>query len=418
MKYGINTLDDFEFRSKIVLFRLDLNSPFDQVASAFKDTNRIKAAVPTIQELSQAGAKLVLLSHQGGDLEYQNFVSTQSHARELTALLGREVKFIDDVCGPAAREAIKRLEQGEILLLDNVRYMAEEMTLFETKLKLSPEQQAQTIIVRKLAPIADLYVCDAFAAAHRDQPTLVGFEELLPSAMGRLFEKEYSVLSKIMTSPDKPCLFLLGGIKIEDAFLMMLTVLRNKVADAILCGGLVSQIFLMAKGNRLGTPSEELIRKKKLEPYIQKAEEILRSFADKILLPLDYAYSKEGRKEIDAGSLPTENLIADIGRRTIDKYREEISKAKTVFVNGPPGIFEEHDTESGTEELWHHIANAAVFSVIGGGDSISAVNKYALASKFSYLCTGGGAMIRFLSGEELPVVKALKKSAEKFGHEI
>lgn len=414
MKFDINTLDDFNFQGKTVLCRLDLNSPFEKDGRAFKDTSRIRAAIPTVEELSERAAKLVLLTHQGGDLEYHNYKSTELHAAEISKLSGKEVEFIDDICGPAARQAIKELRAGEIILLDNVRYMAEEMTLFETKLNLSPEAQSKTVVVRKLAPVAEIYVCDAFAAAHRDQPTLVGFEELLPSAMGRLFEKEYGILSKMMTAPDKPCVFLLGGAKIEDAFLMMPTALKNNVADCILCGGLVANIFLMAKGISIGSPSEELIRRKKLEPYIHKAKEIWDMYPAKILLPLDYAYSDGGRKEIDADGLPVDHLLADIGQKTIQLFKEQISRAKTVFVNGPPGIFEEKAAEIGTRELWHHISGLDNFSVVGGGDSISVVNKYGLAKGFSYMCTGGGAMVRFLSGEELPVVKALKKSAQRF----
>jgi phosphoglycerate kinase len=417
MKYGINTLDDFDFGSKVVLCRLDLNSPYDRDNDILKDISRIKAAIPTIRELTEKGAKLVLLTHQGGDLEYQNFIPTELHATEITKLLGREVKFIDDICGPTAREAIKELKSGEIILLDNVRYMAEEMTLFETKLKLTAEEQAKTIVVRKLAPVADFYVCDAFAAAHRDQPTLVGFEEVLPSAMGRLFEKEYGVLSKIMTSPDKPCVFLLGGAKIEDAFLMMPTVLKNNIANEILCSGLVAQIFMIASDRDIGRPSKELIYKKKLEPYIEIAKDIIKSYPKRIILPPDYAYSRGTRVEIDADQLPTKNLIADLGEKTIRLYKDTISKAKTVFVNGPPGIFEDSMTELGTKELWKHVAETDNFSVIGGGDSIAVANKYGLAEKFSYVCTGGGALVRFLSGEELPVVRALKKSAKKFKNE-
>jgi phosphoglycerate kinase len=414
MKFGILTLDDFDVKAQTVLCRLDLNSPFEKDRYALKDTSRIQAAIPTIRELSAKGARVVLLSHQGGDLEYQNFKPTELHAQEITRLLGQAVRFIDDVCGPAARQAIKELQPGEILLLDNVRYMAEEMTLFETKLRLSPEAQAKTIVVTKLAPLADIYVCDAFAAAHRDQPTLVGFEELLPSAMGRLFEKEYSALSQVMTAPHKPCVFLLGGAKIEDAFLMMPAVLKNNVADKVLCSGLVANIFLMARAIPLGRPSESLILGKKLEPYVEQAKRIWEAHAEKILLPLDYAYKYKGRKEIDADRLPVNHLIADIGRKTIQAYQVEISNAKTVFVNGPPGIFEEPETELGTRELWGYVAASAAFTFIGGGDSISAVNKYGLSNRFSYICTGGGAMVRFLSGDELPVVKALKKAALKF----
>ncbi|MBP1766355.1 MAG: pgk 2 [Candidatus Aminicenantes bacterium] len=414
MKYGILTLDDLEFEAKTVLCRLDLNSPFEKDRNTLKDTSRIRAAIPTIQELSAKGARTVLLSHQGGDLEYHNFKSTEPHAAEIAGPLGKTVRFIDDVCGPAARQAIKGLRPGDILLLDNVRYMAEEMTLFETKLRLSPEAQAKTIVVAKLAPLADIYVCDAFAAAHRDQPTLVGFEELLPSAMGRLFEKEYSALSRVMAAPDKPCVFLLGGAKIEDAFLMMPAVLKNNVADEVLCGGLVANIFLMARGIPIGAASELVIRSKKLEPYVEMAKEIWSKYSEKIRLPLDYAYCFEGRKEIDADRLPAEHLIADIGQKTIEAYKKEIARAQTVFVNGPPGIFEDAETENGTRELWRQVAASPAYSVIGGGDSIAAVNTYGLADGFSYICTGGGAMVRFLSGDELPVVRALKKAALKF----
>ena len=415
MQYEINTLDDFNYRGKVTLCRLDLNSPYDKDKNVLKDTTRIEAAIPTIKELSDSGAKLVLLSHQGGDLEYQNYVSTKLHSVLISNMLGKSVKFIDDVCGPAARDAISNLAEGEILLLDNVRYMAEELTLFETKLKLSAAAQAKTLIVSKLAPLASLYVCDAFAAAHRDQPTLVGFEQLLPSAMGRLFEKEYKVLSKIMSSPEKPSIFCLGGAKIEDAFDMMPKVLSSDVADKILLTGLLALVFLLAKGIELGSPTKDIIYAKKLDIFIEKAKDLLSNFKEKIILPLDFAYSDKGRTEVDGSSLPLPNFaISDIGSKTIKLYEDELSDAKTIFVNGPAGVFEKPGTELGTKELWSYIAKSSAFSVIGGGDSITAVNKYNLASNFSYICTGGGAMVRFLSGEELPVVKALKESSLRF----
>jgi len=414
MKYGINTLDDFNFKLKVVLARLDLNSPYDKENNKLKDITRIKAALPTIKELSEAGAKLVLMSHQGGDLEYHNYVSTSFHARVLSDLLNREVMFIDDICGPAAREAIKNLSSGQILLLDNIRYMAEELTLFEEKLKLTFEDQAKTIVVKKLAPLAQFYICDAFAAAHRSQPTLVGFEELLPSAMGRLFEKEYEVLSSIISTSERPVVFLLGGVKIEDAFNMMPRVLTEGVADKILTAGLLAQVFMMAEGINIGEPSKEIIYLKKLDRYISNAREILIRYRGRITMPIDLAYTDSGRMEINTNDLPLNAPITDIGSKTIDMYKKEIVKAKTVFTNGPAGVFEKPDSELGTKELLLQIARSDNFSVVGGGDSISAVNKYGLRDGFSYICTGGGAMVRFLSGEELPVVASLKKSAEKF----
>ncbi|MCD4670541.1 MAG: phosphoglycerate kinase [Actinomycetia bacterium] len=414
MKYGIKALDDFDFSSKTVIARLDLNCPYDPGTGKLKDITRIKAAIPTIRELSKAGAKLVILTHQGGDLEYHNYISTELHAGETSKLLGKDVKFIDDVCGPAARKAIRQLNPGQILLLDNVRYMAEEMTLFEAKLKLTPREQAKTIVVRKLAPMADIYICDAFAAAHRDQPTLVGFEEVLPSGMGRLFEKEYGILSKIMKEPGRPLVFLLGGAKIEDAFNMMGEVLSKGIADRILSTGLLGQVFLMAKGISLGAKTEEVIYAKKLDSYLGQAEKMLAEHGDKIMVPLDLAYDDNGRKEIAVDGLPVEQAITDIGSKTIDLYKDIIGRAKTVFINGPAGVFEEPETEKGTRELFSHTAEVDCFSVIGGGDSISAANRFVPGGGFSYMCTGGGAMVRFLSGEELPVVKALKRAARIF----
>ena len=415
MKYGINTLDDFDFKGKIVLARLDLNSPYDKENNRLADTTRIEAAIPTIKELSDAGAKLVIFSHQGGDLEYHNFISTSLHGELISSLLGKPVKFIDDVCGPASRQAIKELKTGEVLLLDNVRYMAEEMTLFETKLKLTSKEQTKTIVIRKLAPYGDIYICDAFAASHRNQPTLVAFEYVLPAAMGRLFEKEYEVLSKIMGTPDKPCVFVLGGAKIEDAFLMMPEVLLKGIAHKVLASGLLANVFYLASGIDIGKPSTNVICTKKLDEYIPTAKEILIKYKDKIILPVDITYILDGKRvELDTSNLPCQSLISDIGSKTIRIYKDIISKAKTVFVNGPCGIFEEKESELGTKELWTHVAKTDNFSVIGGGDSIAAVNKYGLGSGFSYICTGGGAMVRFLSGEELPVVKALKYSAIKF----
>ncbi len=409
MKYGIKTLDDFNFKGKTVIARLDLNCPYDSETGKLKDTTRIKATIPTIKEISEAGAKLVLLTHQGGDLEYHNYISTELHAVEISKLAGKDITFIDDICGPAAREAIEKLNEGRILLLDNVRYMAEEMTLFETKLKLTPEEQAKTIVVKKLASLADIYICDGFAAAHRDQPTLVGFEELLPSGMGRLFEKEYGVLSKIMDRPEHPAVFILGGAKIEDAFNMMPEVLSRGVADKILTAGLLGQLFLMAKGSNLGEKTEEVIYAKKLDQYLDQAKEILQSYKDKIETPVDLAYDVDGRKEIGTEDLPSEFAVSDIGSKTIDIYKDIISGAGTVFINGPAGVFEKPETEYGTKELFTHTAKSDCFSVIGGGDSITAANKFVPGGGFSYMCTGGGAMVRFLSGEELPVVKALKK---------
>lgn len=414
---GIHTLDDFDLKGKTILARFDMNSPLDPKTREPIDITRIEKSIATLRELSRKGAKTVILIHQGSDIEYHNYASTKPHSRIISQLLGKPVEYIDDVCGPAARDKIKALKSGQILMLENVRFMAEEMTLFETKLNLSPEEQAKTLVVRKLAPLADLYICDAFAAAHRCQPTLVGMEEVLPSAMGRLLEKEIVSLNKLLQNPKKPCIFILGGAKIQDAFLMIDSILKNNIADLLLTGGLLAQVMLLAKGIPLGKPSEELIKKKNLEEYIDKSKAILNKFGNKIKLPIDLAYVSEGRKEVEVNKLPVDQVLMDIGSNTIGKYKQIINEAKTIFFNGPAGVFEKTEAELGTKSILTAIAKSNAFSVIGGGDSITAVNKYNLADNISYISTGGGALVRFLSGEELPVIKALRKSAKKFPYD-
>lgn len=412
MRFGIRTLDELHVSGKTVLCRVDINQPVDRASGTLKSINRIRACVPTVRELSDKGAKVVLMAHQGSDIEYKNFYTTKPHAAVLSELLGREVKWIDDVCGPAAREAIAGLKDGEILLLDNVRFVSEEQTLFEQKLRLTHEQQAKTLLVEKLAPLADCYVCDAFAAAHRDQPSLCGFEQVLPSAMGRLFEAEYCTVSQVMEDPVRPCVFVLGGAKISDAFLMMQTVLSRGVADHIVTGGLVGNIFLTALGQQIGQGSVDFILKSNYGEFIDRAKELYAQYGDKIVLPKDLGWVENGeRREALLGEVPADIAAVDIGRETVKVYQELILNAGTVFVNGPMGVFEQPASEYGTRAVWEAIANTKGHSVLGGGDSITATEKFDLTEKMGYICTGGGALIRFLSGEELPVVRALRHGA-------
>lgn len=352
------------------------------------------------------------MAHQGSDIEYHNYYTTKPHGEVISRLLGKEVKFVPDVCGPAAQEAIKTMEPGEILLLDNVRFMAEEQTLFEKNLQLSHEQQAETLLVRTLAPLGDLYICDAFAAAHRDQPSLCGFEQLLPSAMGRLFEKEYCVLSELMQNPVAPCVFVLGGAKVADAFMMMETVLKNGNVDSILTGGLVCNIILASQNSSIGKASLDFIKKSGYGEFISKAKSLYEAYREKIVLPVDFAYVKNGRRcETDLQHMPQEIPVTDIGEKTIAVYQDMIRNAGTVFVNGPMGVFEESETEHGTRGVWEALGDTEAYTVVGGGDSIAATTKYEKTEDISYICTGGGALIRFLTGKELPVVKALRSAA-------
>lgn len=419
MRFGIHTLDEYRLQGKTVLCRVDMNQPVDRATDTLKSIQRITACAPTIREMSEKGAKVVLLAHQGSDIEYKNFYCTRPHAKVLTELLGREVKWIEDVCGPTAREAIRNMKDGEIILLDNVRFCSEEQTLFELKLQLTYEQQARTQVVEKLAPLADLFVCDAFAAAHRDQPTLCGFEQVLPSAMGRLFEREYCVVSELMEAPEHPCTFVLGGSKISDAFMMMETVLGSGAADTILTGGLVGQILLASQGVEIGSGTLGFIEKSGYADFIEKAKSFYSRYADRILLPVDLAQVTDGvRSEAKVGEIPADFDAMDIGSETAKKYREIILGSKTVFANGPVGVFEKPESEQGTKVLFESLAETQGYTVVGGGDSVTAAKQYGVTDKLGYICTGGGALIRFLTGEELPVVKALRHAAKAFPAEV
>jgi len=415
MRYGINTLDDFQVLGKVVLCRVDINQPVNREKGTLNSISRITACVPTIRELSDKGARLVLLAHQGSDIEYRNFYTTLPHAGVLTDLLGRNVRFVEDVCGPTAREAIRSLQNGEIILLDNVRFCSEEQTLFEEALKLTHEQQAKTEVVRKLAPLANLYICDAFAAAHRDQPSLCGFEQLLPSAMGRLFEREYVVISQLMDKPTRPCVFVLGGAKVSDSFLMMETVLKSGAADSVLAGGLVANILLAANGANIGQGSLNYLKSTGNDRHLPTAKTLYEKYSDRIRVPVSLAWVQDGlRREGSLAEIPFDATVLDISSQAAKEFADAIMNAKTVFVNGPMGVFEEAETEAGTRVVWKALGETKAFTVVGGGDSITATTKYGKTKMIDYICTGGGALIRFLAGEELPVVKALRHAAKAF----
>ena len=406
---GIRTLDDFDVAGKTVLLRVDINSPVDSQTKRIKDDTRIKASVPTIRELSEKRAKVVIMAHQADPMDYQNFTSLEEHASLLQQALGKPIKFIDDVVGPAAREAIKSLGQGEVLLLENVRIHTEETIIFEKQLKLTPAEQAKTTVVQKLAPLADLYLCDAFACVHRSEPTLVGFPEVLPSGCGRLFEAEVRVLNKVSKDPARPCLFMLGGAKILDAFKMMESVLANGTADKVLSTGLVADIMLKAAGYDLGAATDALIKDKHLEEFVPTAEKLLNAYPDQVFCPEDVAVLRDGRRiELDTSSLPADGLIVDIGRKTVEEYGRLILDAGTIFMNGPAGIYEKEESAFGTKSLWEIVAQSEAFSLIGGGDTITAAKKFGVEDAISYICTAGGGLIMYLSGETLPVIEALR----------
>ncbi|MBN1660324.1 MAG: phosphoglycerate kinase [Anaerolineae bacterium] len=411
MEAGILTLDDFDFQNKTVILRVDINSPIDPQTGELADDNRIRKSLPTIRELAGGGARVVMLAHQGDIEDYQNLISLAPHARRLSELMGRPVEFVDDICGPGAIGCIRALAPGDLLLLNNVRYLTEEVSTFVHYVKLTPEQMARTRLIRNLAPLADVYVCEAFAAAHRSAPSLIGFAEVLPAAGGRLFVDEFGALARVKECPTHPCVYLLGGARIADAFSMMQRVLAEGSADMVLTSGLTGEVMLLAQGVRLGEPSEQLIEDKGLNPFVDKARALLERYGERILYPDDVAVNDRGRRELPVGELPVDQLIVDIGHRTIARYVDTIREAATIFVNGPAGVYELPTSEHGTQALWEAVADAPGYSLIGGGDSVAAAKRFGMSERMGYVCTSGGGMVRFLSGQTLPVVEALRRAA-------
>lgn len=407
---GFKSMEELDVYGKRVLLRVDINSPIDKDTKKIVNTNRIDKTAPTIKWLLERGAKVAIIAHQGDTLDYHNLIPMSEHATKLSIILGNKIEYIDDVCGPGAIDAVKTLKQGQAILLGNLRYLSEEISTFEDVVKLEASEMVNTWLVRTLAPLFDLYINDAFSAAHRNSPSMVAFQELLPSAAGPLFYKEVTALTKVMESPARPAVFVLGGAKISDAFGMMDKILSEGSADKILTCGITGQIFLLAKEINIGEVTEQFIRDRSLDKFIDEAKSFLKDYGDKIVIPEDLAYEKDGaRAEILIENLPFEEMLLDIGHKTIDTFISIIESAGTVFVNGPAGVFESELFEQGTKDVWRAIADTKGFSVVGGGDSVSAAARFTDMDKINYVCTAGGAMVRFLSGIKLPLITAMEK---------
>jgi phosphoglycerate kinase len=410
----MKSIDDFDYDSKTVLLRVDINSPIDPQTKQIINENRLQKSIPTISKILDKGAKLAIIAHQGDTLDYQNLISLEEHAKKLTGYLGVTVEYIDDVCGPAAQDKVRSLQPGQAILLGNLRYLSEEISTFENAVKLKPDEMLEAYLVRSLAPLVDYYVNDAFAAAHRNAPSMVAFQELKPTAAGDLLFDEVSALTKVMSAPEHPSVFILGGAKISDAFGMMKQVLASGAADTILTCGITGEIMLLAKGHSLGKTKEKFLQDRGLDVYVADAKSYLDEFGDKIRFPSDLAFSSGGvRHEIGIEDLPAEQMFMDIGARTIAQYEQAISEAKTLFVNGPPGVYEDELFEDGTKAIWNAIAAAEGYSVIGGGDTVTAAAKYVDLNQINYVCTAGGAMVRFLSGTKLALIEAMEKAYDR-----
>jgi len=414
----IRPMADFDVAGKTVLFRPDINSPIDPKTKRIVNANRIEKTIPTLEWLLSRGARVALIAHQGDTLDYQNLIPLAEHAERLATLSGRKVGYVDDVCGPAAVAAVRALAKGQAVVLGNLRYLAEEISTFESAVKLKAPEMLGTWLVRSLAPLADLYVNDAFAAAHRNAPSMVAFQELLPTAGGIQLMEEYTALKTVMDNPRRPCVYVLGGAKISDAFDMMRKVLEDGAADEILAAGVTGLVMHLARGVELGQATRKFLKDKGLEEFIPQAKALLDAWGGKYVLPLDLAYETDGARAEIAVPAPGAAIGAagpfpDVGERTVARFKESIAKAGSVFVNGPAGMYEDPKWEYGTRETWRAIADAPGYTVVGGGDTISAAARFTDMDKYGYVCTGGGAMVRFLAGKRLPLIEAMERAFER-----
>ena len=402
-----NTLDDFDLDDKTVILRVDFNMPLDKETLDILDPTRIKRVLPTINELIEKNAKTVIIAHQGRQGSW-DFTNLEKHAKTLEKLIDKNVKFVDDIYGEKAKHGIKKLEKGDILLLDNVRKFDGETE------KKSAEEHSKSDLVQNLYPLADIFVNDAFAAAHRAQCSLIGFTAVLPSCAGRLMEKEISTLDKILEKPDKPSVFLFGGAKFSDVIVTIDHLLQNKTADKVILTGLPANAFLKAEGVELGYKNEELLSKEGSSENYKEIKQLLSKYKDSIYLPQDFAYQDNTkRSELELDELPIDYNLFDIGEKSIENFKQILSEAKTIFLSGPCGVFEKPAFMKGTEEIFSYVANSDVFSIVGGGHTVAAVEKLGLQNKISHISTGGGSLEAYMMGKKLPVIEALKAAKNK-----
>ena len=388
------TIRDIDLKGKKVLVRCDFNVPLDENQN-ITDNTRIVAALPTIKYLLENNCKIILCSHLGRPKgEFKPEFSLKPVAKELSRLLGKEVIMAKDVIGEDATEKAANLKEGEILLLENVRFHREETDN-------DPE------FSKKLASMAEIYVNDAFGAAHRAHSSTVGVASYLPAVSGFLIEKELKFLGNALNNPERPFMAILGGAKVSDKIGVIDNLLEK--VDTLLIGGGMAYTFFKAQGYNVG---DSLCEEDKLD----LAKELMQKAKDKgvkLMLPVDTKIGKEPKagtetKTVACTEIPDGWEGLDIGEKTINMFKEELQKAKTVVWNGPLGLFEVEEFAVGTNEIAKVLADLDATTIIGGGDSAAAVRKAGLQDKMTHISTGGGASLEFLEGKKLPGIECLQ----------
>jgi len=387
------TIRDVELKGKKIFLRVDFNVPLDKNGE-ITDDSRIIASLPTINYLLDNGAKIIIASHMGRPKgQYLTELRLDPVAKRLSELLGKNVKKMDVVLDDYVKKAISNMKDGEIILLENIRMDKRETDN-------DPD------FAKELASLADLFVNDAFGAAHRSHASTEGITKFIPSVAGLLMEKELAHLGKALDNPEKPFMIIIGGAKVTDKIGIIENLLDS--VDSILIGGGMANTFLLAEGNEIGKSLVELDKIDLAKEILIKAKEL----KVKILLPVDCvtAYNFEDKEGIETclvSEVKKDKMILDIGPETIKIFAKELKKAKTVVWNGPMGVFEVDEFAKGTEGVAKAVACCGAFSIVGGGDSMAALKKVGLSYKITHISTGGGASLEFLEGKPLPGIEAL-----------
>ncbi|HYE59464.1 MAG TPA: phosphoglycerate kinase [Rhodothermales bacterium] len=391
----MTSLSDLDLKGKRVLVRVDFNVPME--GTAITDDTRIRAAIPTIRAITEAGGRAILMSHlgrpKGGpDPKY----SLRPVAAHLGTLLGQEVRFTETTTGEAARAAVDSLPESGVLVLENTRF-------------LPGEEKNDEALSRDLATLADVYVNDAFGSAHRAHASTEGVARFVPEvALGMLMQKEVDYLERLLQNPERPFVAVLGGAKVSDKIAVIDNLLGR--CDRLLVGGAMAYTLLKAQGHAVGASKVE-------EDKLDLARDLLARAGDKLMLPTDHVvadrFAEDAATQVVAGDVPEDSMGLDIGPETAARYHDEILRAKTVVWNGPMGVFEMQPFASGTLRVAEALAEATehgALTVVGGGDSVAAVSENGLEDRLSHVSTGGGAMLEFLEGQTLPGVAALDRT--------
>lgn len=408
------TLDNVNVDGKTVIVRVDINSPMAPATNTFLDDTRIKAIIPTLNRLSKA--KVIILAHQSRPGKY-DFTSTLGHSRELGRLLGRQIKWVDDIYGPKAMDAIEQLQDGQILMLNNVRMDEQEISVRGDFSTLS-----KTKMVQALSGIADIFVNDAFACAHRSTASITGFTHEIPCVAGELMGHEIRMIDSALDNPQRPCLAILGGIKVDDSVTVADNMLRQGIADDVWVTGGVANMMVELSGVEIGDLNHNFLVNELGDNYhstVETAKSLLADFPDKIHLPIDLAANiEDNRVDLVLGDLPVEAPLIDLGIQSTIAVSAAIKNAGTVILNGPAGVFELPDFSLGTIEILNACAESDAYAVMGGGHTATLVTKYGLASKMGHVSTGGGASLDYIAGRTLPGIASLEASAKQFAVEI